>query len=118
MKSAKNKKIYKRSVRHARIRSRISGTTEKPRLSVYRSNKFIYAQIIDDTKGVTLASASDVSLEGKKTKAERSVEVGNNIAKAALSKGVKKVVFDRGGFIFTGRIKALAEAARKGGLEF
>ncbi len=109
--------------KHLRVRKKVFGTSERPRLSVYKSLKHIYAQIIDDTKGVTLVSAStlDKELRGKLselTKTEEAREVGRLIAKRALEKGIKMVVFDRGGFIYHGRIKALAEGAREGGLEF
>ncbi len=100
-----------------KIRAKISGTDTKPRLSVYRSNKFIYAQLIDDTKGATLASASDVKMT-KGTKTQRAEEVGALVATAGKAKGVSAVVFDRNGFKYTGRIKLLADAARKGGLVF
>ena len=112
-----NYKTMKRERRHARIRSTVIGTDMRPRLSVYRSNAHIYAQLIDDTKGVTLAAASDIK-EKKGTKAERSVLIGKNIAEAAKKVGISAVVFDRGGFRYTGRIKALAEAARNAGLTF
>lgn len=107
----------KRDRRHARIRAKIEGTTKRPRLAVFRSNKYVYAQIIDDGKGVTLASAS--SLKNKKgTMKEKAEKVGEMIAKAAAEKKIKEVVFDRGGFVYTGRIKVLAESARKHGLSF
>ncbi len=101
----------------ARVRAKISGTTARPRLSVYRSNNFIYAQLIDDAKGTTIASASDVKAK-KGTKIERAAAVGAEIAKNGGAKGVKSVVFDRNGFKYTGRIKILADSARKEGLEF
>ncbi|SMO63154.1 LSU ribosomal protein L18P [Balnearium lithotrophicum] len=109
--------------KHLRVRKKVFGTSERPRLSVYKSLKHIYAQIIDDTKGVTLVSASTLDKElrdklAELTKTEEAREVGRLIAKRALEKGIKKVVFDRGGFIYHGRIKALAEGAREGGLEF
>lgn len=107
----------KRIRRHARVRSTISGTPERPRLSVFRSNKAIYAQLIDDTTGTTLASASDVEIS-KGTGVERAREVGADIAKKAHAHNITTVVFDRGGNLFSGRIKALAEAAREGGLTF
>jgi len=112
-------KSEKRKVRHKRIRARISGTKECPRLCVYRSNNFIYAQLIDDEKGLTLASANSKTLQSKsKSKLEKAKEVGQEVAKQATSKKITKVVFDRGGFIFTGKVKALAEGAREGGLKF
>jgi len=113
----------KRIRRHLRIRKKIKGTPERPRLAVFRSEKHIYAQIIDDTKGHTLVAAStlDKELRGKLAKTynvEAAKEVGRLIAQRALSLGIKKVVFDRGGFKYHGRIKALADAAREAGLEF
>ncbi len=101
----------------ARIRGRISGTPERPRLSVFRSNKQIYAQVIDDLAGNTLASASSKGItEG--TKSEIAEKVGEAIAKKAIEAGITTVVFDRNGFLFHGRVKALADGARKGGLKF
>ena len=102
MKNKQTQKKEKRTVRRKRIRSTLAGTAKRPRLSIYRSNKTIYAQLIDDDKGVTLVSA----------------ETGKDIAKKAIEKGIKKVVFDRGGFIYTGRGKAFAEETRAAGLEF
>ena len=111
------KKYIKRERRHARIRSKISGTSSRPRLSIFRSNKYIYAQLIDDVSGVTIAAAT--SRESKtKGGVARSREVGLALAKLAGAKNIKKIVFDRGGYIYTGRVKALADAAREGGLEF
>jgi large subunit ribosomal protein L18 len=110
-------KTLKRARRHAKVRAKISGTSEKPRLSVFRSNKSIYAQIINDETGETLVSASDVK-ESKGTNLERAVKVGTLIAENAKAKKITKVVFDRGGYLFAGRVKALADAARKAGLEF
>lgn len=107
--------------RHARVRKNISGTQEKPRLNVFRSLNHIYAQIIDDTKGTTLVAASTLDKEfdgnygGNKDAANK---LGNLIAKKAIEKGIKEVVFDRGGYIYHGRVAALAEGAREGGLEF
>lgn len=109
--------------RHARVRKRVSGTPERPRLAVFRSLSHIYAQVIDDTRHVTLAAASDVEpalreqAAGKK-KSEVATLVGELVSRRAQEKGVTRVVFDRGGYPFHGRIKALAEAARKGGLSF
>jgi large subunit ribosomal protein L18 len=103
--------------RHIRIRRKVSGTTERPRLCVFRSNKYIYAQIIDDSKHAVLLSAGKV--EGtEKGKISQSKLVGKKIAELALAKGIKQVVFDRGGYIYHGRIKALAESAREAGLKF
>ncbi len=109
--------------KHRRMRNRFSGTAERPRLSVFRSNNHMYAQIIDDTVGNTLVAAStlekDVKSELKKTNdIEAAAYLGTVIARKALEKGIKEVVFDRGGFIYQGKIKALAEAAREAGLEF
>ena len=100
-----------------KIRTKILGTKERPRLSVFRSNKFIYAQVIDDASGKTLFSASDLKM-AKGTKTERAKEIGKLIATAALSGKIKKVVFDRNGFKYTGRIKLVADEARASGLEF
>ena len=100
-----------------KIRSIVSGTESRPRLSVYRSNNFMYAQLIDDTKGITVASANDMKLTGK-TKMEGAIEVGKKIAQEAKVKKIIQVVFDRNGFKYAGRVKALAEAAREAGLEF
>ncbi|MGE0614082.1 MAG: 50S ribosomal protein L18 [Bacteriovoracia bacterium] len=106
----------------ARIRARLEGTEERPRLAVFRSNKHIYVQIINDTKGHTLAAASTSEEELRGKKAHSSVEgaktVGGLIAKRAIAKNITKVVFDRGGYIYHGRIKAVADAAREGGLKF
>ena len=105
--------------RHARVRAKISGTAETPRLCVYRSNKNIEAQLIDDIKGVTLVSSSSMSLKLENgSNIEAAAKVGKDIAEKAVAKGLKKVVFDRSGYIYHGRIKALAEAAREAGLEF
>ncbi|MBD8007233.1 50S ribosomal protein L18 [Bacillus norwichensis] len=110
-----------RKKRHARVRTKISGTNERPRLSVYRSNKNIYAQLIDDETGVTLASASTLDKElniESAGNAEAAQQVGELIAKRAADKNIKSVVFDRGGYLYHGRVKALADAARENGLEF
>lgn len=104
---------------HTRIREKVTGTTERPRLNVYRSLSHVYAQVIDDQKGVTLASASSLELKLKTGGNVASAkEIGKAIAERATAKGVKKVVFDRGGYLYHGRIKALADAAREAGLEF
>lgn len=100
-----------------KIRSKILGTSLRPRLSVFRSNKFIYAQIIDDASGKTLVQASDVKV-GKGTKIARAQEVGKMVAEACKSAKIDKVVFDRNGFKYTGRVKLVADAARAGGLKF
>jgi len=105
--------------RHKRVRAKISGTKECPRLNVFRSNTEIYAQIIDDVKGVTLCAASSVEKDFKKTtKSEDAKAVGKLIAERAKAKKVKNIVFDRGGYIYHGRVKELAEGAREGGLKF
>lgn len=106
-----------RARRHRRIRAKVKGTATCPRLAVFRSNKYFYAQLIDDDKQVTIASASSMDVKGK-TMMEDAKIVGERVAAAALLKGIKKIVFDRGGFTYTGRVRALAEAARAGGLEF
>jgi large subunit ribosomal protein L18 len=113
----KNPKTEKRMRLKKKIRAKIFGTTERPRFSVFRSNNFIYAQLIDDNAGKTLVSASDIKAK-KGTKRERAIEVGKAIAEAALAKKISKVVFDRNGFSYTGRIEALADEARKAGLIF
>jgi len=112
-----NKKEEKRIRLKKKIRSKIFGTSKCPRLSVFRSNKYIYGQIIDDEKGVTIVSTSDLKFD-KGTKTERSNKAGTEISKLAIAKGIKKCVFDRNGFRYIGRIKAFAEAARKAGLSF
>lgn len=111
-----NIRHQKRDRRHSRIRARVLGTAERPRLAVFRSNTNIYAQLIDDGKGVTVAAAS--SLADKKMKmTEAAVVVGKTVAAQAKEKGITKAVFDRGGFLYTGVIKAVADGAREGGLE-
>jgi large subunit ribosomal protein L18 len=109
-----------REARHRRVRNKISGTPERPRLNVFRSSKHIYAQVIDDVNGVTLASASSLSkdFEGNGGNKDGARTVGQMIAKQAKDKGITTVVFDRGGNIYHGRIKELAESARENGLEF
>ncbi|MBB6636477.1 50S ribosomal protein L18 [Cohnella thailandensis] len=119
-KGDKNKARLKR---HLRVRKKITGTNERPRLSVFRSSKHIYAQLIDDVKGVTLASASTVDKElaasiGNGGNVESAGKVGELIAKRAIAKGYENVVFDRGGYLYHGRIQALADAAREAGLKF
>ena len=106
--------------RHERVRKNISGTAERPRLNVYRSLNHIYAQVIDDVKGVTLVSASsmDKDFEGYGGNVEAAKKVGAKVAEKALAAGIKQVVFDRGGYVYHGRVAALAEGAREGGLEF
>lgn len=107
-----------RTHKHNRMRFRITGTPERPRLAVFRSAKHIYAQIIDDVKGVTLVSASTLNVNAEGTKTDAAKAVGEAVAKKALDAGITKVVFDRGGNIYHGRIKALAEGAREAGLDF
>jgi large subunit ribosomal protein L18 len=112
-----------RKRRHLRVRKKLFGTPTRPRLNVFRSSKHIYAQLIDDTKGVTLVSASTVDPELKDKveyggNVEAAAKVGELVAKRALAKGYKQVVFDRGGYLYHGRVQALAEAAREAGLEF
>lgn len=105
--------------KHARVRAKVSGTTECPRLCVFRSNKHIEAQIIDDVKKVTLCSASSVALKLENgSNIEAAKKVGDAIAKAAKAKKIEAVVFDRGGYVYHGRVAALADAAREGGLKF
>ncbi len=113
-------KKAQRQKRHVRVRSKISGTPERPRLCVFRSNANIYAQVIDDVNGVTLASAStlDKEFEGAAGNCEAAKKVGAMVAQRAKEKGISVVVFDRGGCIYHGRVAALAEGAREGGLEF
>lgn len=108
-----------RSEIHKRIRAKISGTQERPRLSVYRSSQHIYAQLIDDQKAITILAISDSHVKkGKHTKSELAKMVGLELAKKAKAKGVESVVFDRGGFRYHGRVKQIAEGAREGGLVF
>lgn len=113
----------KRVARHYRQRNKISGTTERPRLCVFRSSKHIYAQVIDDVKGVTVASASTLDADVKtkiddKNKCEVAAIVGEFVGKRAMQAKVSEVIFDRGGFVYTGRVAALADGARKAGLKF
>ncbi len=105
-----------RIARHGRVRKKIAGTSQRPRLVVFRSLTHIYAQLIDDVSRTTLASASDAAGSGKKS--ERATSVGTQLAERAKAAGIEAVVFDRGGYRYHGRVKALAEAARKGGLQF
>ena len=113
----------RRLVRHLRVRRDVSGSSERPRLAVFRSLKNVYAQVIDDTRGVTLAAASSIEQEARgqrdgKPKSDLSKIVGSLIARRAKDKGVSTVVFDRGGYAYHGRVKTLADAAREGGLDF
>jgi len=111
------KQIRRNSIR-TRIRRAIKGTAVRPRLSVYRSNKQIYAQIIDDIKGVTIVATSSATVDPKGKKVDLAKEVGKTIAAKAKEAGIKAVVFDRGGYLYHGRVKALADGAREGGLQF
>ncbi len=117
---SKKDKNQQRLKRHARVRSKISGTAERPRLAVYRSNANIYAQIIDDVRGVTLVSASSIEagFEGIGSNKEAAKKVGARIAEKALAAGIETVVFDRGGYIYHGRVSELAAGAREAGLKF
>ena len=110
--------ISKRKIRHKRVRAKIKGTSGRPRLSVFRSNRYVFAQIIDDIKGLTLVSAGDLKSRGKTKKTESAKSVGLELAKAAKLKKIESVAFDRGGNKYQGRVKALAEGAREGGLKF
>ncbi len=119
----KTDKNQERVVRHKRVRRKLSGTSERPRLCVYRSLSQIYAQVIDDVKGVTLASASTLDKDVKalcqgKSKSEQARIVGETVAKRAMEKNINEVVFDRGGYIYIGRVQALADGAREAGLKF
>ena len=116
----KTDRKMERTRRHIRVRRKVSGTSERPRLCVYRSNTNLYVQIIDDIAGITLVSAStlDKEIKTKYANKEAAKEVGALIAKRAIEKNIKTVVFDRGGYIYHGVVKELAEAARQGGLEF
>ena len=120
---SKDNKNTLRKGRHIRVRNKISGTAARPRLNVFRSTNHIYAQIIDDVAGVTLVSSSTLSgdvkkeIEGK-TKQEAAKLIGLSVGKQAIAKGIKQVVFDRGGYLYTGRIQKLADGAREAGLEF
>ncbi len=115
-------KEEKRQRRATRVRAKVMGVTACPRLSVFRSNKHVFAQLIDDTKGVTLVSASDQELKAKKSEGQNKVSaseaVGKLLAEKAIAKKIEKVVFDRAGYRFTGRVKAVALGAREGGLKF
>lgn len=109
-------KTLQRETRHRRIRARVSGTAEKPRLAVYKSNKYMYAQLINDDANTTIAQASSLKMKGSSMDAAK--KVGQELAKKALDLKISKVAFDRGGFNYTGKIKALADAAREAGLNF
>lgn len=111
-------KIERRLKIKQRIRTKVSGTAERPRLTVFRSNSQIYAQVIDDLKGATLAAASSLAIKDKITKTEKAALVGKAIAEAAKKAGIETVVFDRNGYLYHGRVKQLADAAREAGLKF
>ncbi len=117
---AKESRNDRRKARHSRVRSNLFGTPEKPRMCVFRSNKNIYVQVIDDVNGVTLAAAStlDKEFSGYGGNKEAAKKVGEAIAKKALDKGIDTVAFDRGGFLYHGRVKELADGAREAGLKF
>lgn len=110
-------KSEKRTKRHSRIRARVTGTSERPRLAVFKSNRQLYAQVIDDSTGTTLAAAHSMKIAGK-TPREKAEAVAREIAKAAQAKGITSVVFDRGGFLYTGNVKLFADTAREAGLIF
>jgi large subunit ribosomal protein L18 len=116
--SVLRKKLERRAKIKKGIRSRVFGTPEKPRLSVFRSNKDIYVQLIDDVHGKTLAAASSKAIKDSITKTEESAQVGKAIAEKAAAAGITTCVFDRNGYLYHGRVKSLAEAAREGGLQF
>jgi large subunit ribosomal protein L18 len=113
-----NIKTEKRARLHKKIRTRVEGTGERPRLAVFRSNRYMYAQLIDDVLAITVASASDIASSEKMTKVERARSVGQKLAAEAKKKNITTVVFDRGGFSYRGRVQALADGAREGGLIF
>lgn len=113
-----NQKIARRLKIKAAIRTKVSGTAERPRLTVFRSNSQIYAQVIDDEQGKTLASVSSLSIKDKMTKTEKAAQVGKLVAEAAKAAGIETVVFDRNGYLYHGRVQSLADAAREAGLKF
>ncbi|HTL39249.1 MAG TPA: 50S ribosomal protein L18 [Methylomirabilota bacterium] len=113
-----SKRQESRKLRHQRVRARVTGTASKPRMNIFRSLTNIYVQLIDDSVGKTLVAASSKELKGKLKKVEQAAEVGKLVAQKATAAGVKKVVFDRGGYQYHGRVKQLADAARAAGLEF
>ena len=110
--------ISKREIRRKRVRAKIKGTSDRPRLSVFRSNRYVFAQIIDDIKGVTLVSFGDIKSRGKVKKTESAKKIGLELAKLAKLKNIEAVMFDRGGNRYQGRVRALADGAREGGLKF
>jgi large subunit ribosomal protein L18 len=107
-----------RQLRHLRVRKKVAGTAERPRLVVFRSDKHIYAQLVDDAAGRTIATVSSLKVAASGKKTERAAEVGKQVAVVAKDKGITRVVFDRGGYKYHGRVKAVADGAREGGLEF
>lgn len=111
-------KKLKRTIRHKRVRAKVQGDASKPRLCVFRSNQYIYAQLIDDATGKTILSVNDIEMKGKDKKSDSSKKLGKILAEKALEKKIAEVVFDRGGYKYHGRVKALAEGAREGGLKF
>lgn len=113
-----SQKLERRARIKAHVRSKISGTAQKPRLTVFRSNTQIYAQVIDDVAGKTLASANSLNIKEKITKSEQAAKVGELVAAATKAAGIETVVFDRNGYLYHGRVKELADGARKGGLKF
>ena len=115
MKKPQTREEY-RTRRHFRVRKRVNGTAERPRLVVFRSDKHIYAQLVDDNAQRTIMTVTDSGIEGKKV--EKSFEVGKKVASLAKERGVTSIVFDRGGYLYHGRVKAVADGAREGGLEF
>jgi large subunit ribosomal protein L18 len=115
MKKPQTREEYRRR-RHFRVRKRVNGTAERPRLVVFRSDKHIYAQLVDDNAQRTIMTVSDTGFEGKKV--EKSFEVGKKVASLAKERGLTSIVFDRGGYLYHGRVKAVADGAREGGLEF
>lgn len=115
---AKGKRLSRRNRIRLSIRKRITGTSERPRLTVFRSNKAIYAQLIDDNEGRTLLAASVKEIEAKGNKSEQSREVGKKLAEKAIAAGISQAVFDRNGYLYHGRVKSLADGAREGGLQF
>ncbi|HWC13955.1 MAG TPA: 50S ribosomal protein L18 [Actinomycetota bacterium] len=118
METKQQRRGTSRLKRHRRVRKKVVGTAERPRLAVYRSNRHIYAQVIDDFAGRTLAAASTLTLDTKGEPTEQAKAVGKAVADAASAAGITRVTFDRGGFMYHGRVQAVADGAREGGLEF
>ena len=114
----KTSKLYHKQLRAKRTRAKIRGTAIRPRLSIFRSNQYIYAQLIDDVKGTTLASGSTAKIKEGKNKTEKAMLLGKELSAAAKKVSIKKVIFDRGAYKYHGRVKAVADGAREGGLEF